>query len=439
MSDNIAGIWPSADIPNPPQMSYVYFLDGFDHYTALADKWTSVNGTALVKTESGTWYDLPSTNPGHLYDTNLKRGNCLSFPGTYEPGDALPYIEMDLQELARLRVLVSLNLKADAYTGIPFIQLYDSAHNLVGGFAFTPEGLPHTMYGALYTNYRFATIGAMYTHPGMWVNIKCGVGFAVQDDPAEGVEGTLGLRMDVNYRKSLTGFGAFYDIDPTGLKVQYIRISSAGTNTLISDIICLAGEGMINEANNIHTLLPKKEGGPIPTFLFAGTNEDVDEYPPDTSSFLEFTSTCDGDVWAYIEASKIELPRGPMSPGDASRAGYIAGGRNTDTQPGMFGLIDHAYGTIQMNALSQGLQGAVGIISPPAPTYQLYETAASGLTGFSNRDKTIDGDSNVLFHADRGSWKYDITQICHWHRWIRRLWRTNTFNNVWAGVMCTDI
>lgn len=479
MADNskIGGIWPPVEfnVPATPQMSFVFFLDGFDHYTDLTQKWTNVTGGTIVG-EAGTWYDLASTHAYHEYSTDRKRGNALKFAGSYMPGDTLPYIEKDVKQLAEIRTHLSFNMKADVFSGTPFLQFYDESYNLLAGFAFTPEGLLYTMYGALYSNILFAN-GAYIAAPGHWINLKCGIGFAINS--SESVDGALGLRVAMDEHNTLTGFGNFYNVDPAGMSVKYVRLAPAGENTVFSDLICTGGKQMINEYNNIHTLKPLAEEGIWPSGLVGddgagpvtihvsggGDAERLDDYPPDTGSSISFTSSCQSKCFAYIVApyTYYRSPysnqplyiRGPgadsgvpnadywmhvLDPATLGAVGVPAAGRDINIQPLMFGLDWQSFGTVQVNALTNGTHAGLGCIAPPQYVYPIGFPGPGYTTRTTiYRDHVPDGDSNYIWHDERSEWQFDISQVCHWHRWIRRLWQVNTFNNVWLGVMAMRI
>lgn len=386
------GIWPNdSGIPPAPQMSFVLFMDGFAHYEHLEDKWTTFYGGIGIEENAGCWYDIPSIIDDHEYTKENNPANALYIPGTYYPGDAAPYVEMDLTDhLARTRIIVSMNFKAEEFTGIPFFRAYDENHNPLYGYGFTPDGTPFSFWGASPTtsNMLFATSGSMYTHPNMWINIRVGIRLAV-DYGEMSVPGWAGLRMDVNQHKHTAGFGMLYPVSTDDLKIRYVRLSTAGKNTRVSDLICLR-RSMINEANCVHTLWPKEGVG----------YDSLDDNPPSKGSTVEATPCCSGHTYLFTEDQ---------------------GGGESHTEADivqeMTGVEYQAYGTVQVNALAKGEAWAHGCFSKYPGT--------SGVQ--------FDGDSNRLNPEDRDHWHCDITQVCHWHRYKRLLWRPGTFRSQMLG------
>lgn len=457
-------IWP-VTIPAAPQQSFVLFTDGFSHYDTPSQKYSDTGGTHEIEEYAGTWNNMRDDFPLEESWLYQQRKNALFFDGAYSPGDSLPYVEMDLdqndlsqqtgtRDLRKRMVQVSFNLKSTAFSGTPFLQLLDSSRNVVAGFALTAEGIPVTYHLGDYANIRFAGGGTQYCPTGHWINIRVGIGFAINDDPTAGVNGTIGLRVDVNQHKALAGFGNFYDYDPTGLKIQYIRISTAGEDTYISDLIAFV-TGLVNENNNIHWLEPKSTVGVPEGPFFAewfGIEGDVDDvagYPPDVSETITINDTCipSAQYYFFVDAENLRLDREPehiagfgFTPQErALEISYVGTpGGLVVTQPEFDGLVWQTFGTVQANALSKGGNAAHGCFLPPDhPAWDRYFFSRG--PGQQSPYGMFDGDSNFIWHEDRGNWHFDITQICHWHRWIRRLWTPIVFNMCAPGVCGMEI
>ena len=440
-----------------PQAFRVIFMDSFTHYDDLTQKWTSVQSgggaTPAIVHQDGTYYGLQDTTPLPLDDQYEKdTGGVLYISGEHHPviggrGDtdgSWPYVQKLLQRQAAQKIRCIMNLKAEDYTGVPFLRLLNEAGDLIVGFSITPEGSVLCCRGGDTSNLRFSfKVGSVI--PGAWTELSLGVGIVTPPDP-EGLydydEGFF-THIEVNGADA-NGYGGFYLAARADCIVHEVRLGPAGRETYISDFICHSG--MINDGAHVHALRPEASAGSIGSELAGtlagivglasdGNIQDIREWPPGAGS-ISLTSGC-----GYFGFYVTEELRYPTDLGEFDRhmlflpficnpfatqlvvkeaVLYLkAAFRDALLAPKdvwmvheFKGLEYHTYATCQVNALAQGSGFAFGI-TPKGP----------------------DWDSNYLQYLPRGSLKYDIVQVCHRHPWLRYMWSPMMLNWLPLGVM----
>jgi hypothetical protein len=444
-----------------PQASFVIFMDGFEHYDDLSQKWTSVqagNGaTPEILHGDGTYYGLADTTPDPDVDRQYvkDRGGLLYISGTHYAtvggrGDvdgSWPYVQKYLQRQAVQHVICAMNIKADAYTGVPFLRFLNQAGDLILGFAITPDGSIISCRGTETDGLSFyygSSAGVI--KPGVWTEISIGVGGVTPPNPGDYTydEG-FHTKIDVN-GANVAGFGAFYAATRATCQVYEVKLGAAGTNTYISDFICHMG--MLNEACCVHALRPEADIGQTSTgaeisgdlldmlgLTADGSIDDVRGWPPSAGT-IDLSSGC--SFWGFYVTEELRYPtdlglaarfqkflpficnpfhtellvRELVQVLNAAYLDAIMAPKEVWMVHEFKGLEYHIYATCQVNALAQGGAFAFGI-TPYGP----------------------DWDSNYLQYQPRGGLHFDIVQVCHRHPRYRYMWSPRELNWLPLGVM----
>lgn len=439
-----------------PQASNVVFMDGFEHYDDLSQKWTSVQAgggeTPEILHGDGTYFGLEGTTP-LPYDDQYKkdRGGVLYIGGTHYAtvggrGDvdgSWPYVQKYLQRQGVQRIICAMNIKAEEYTGVPFLRYLNEDGDLIVGFAITPDGTVVTCRGTEGTSMRFPIISGTVKKNG-WTEIVVGIGIISPPNPGDyDYEEGFFTRVEVNDR-DVDGYGGYYAALRADCQVYEIKLGAAGKETYISDFVCHTG--MINDATHVHALRPEANAGYIGADLGSaltdvlglsaeGDFEDIREWPPSTGDTISLSSGCayfgfyvtadlryptDADPAARYVAflpficnpfqTELVIPEYAAAL-NALFLDAILAPKDVWMVHEFKGLEYHTYATCQVNALAQGGAFAFGI-TPKGP----------------------DWDSNYLQYQPRGSWKYDIVQVCHRHPRFRYMWSPMMLNFLPLGV-----
>jgi len=424
-------------------------MDGFEHYDDLSQKWTSVvaggGTTPAIVHGDGTFFGLETTTPLGADDQYKKdRGGVLYMSGTHSVGGGWPHVTKLLQRQGVQRITCAMNIKAEEYTGVPFLRYYNVSGELIIGFAITPDGTVVTCRGAEGADLRFP-VTAGTVRQGVWTEIVLGIGIISPPNPGDYTyEEGFFTRIEVNDR-DVDGYGGYYQAARADCQVYEIQVGAAGKETYISDFVCHTG--MINEACNVHALRPEANAGYIGADLGSGLTdvlglavdgnfEDVREWPPSVGGSIELNSGCHyfgfyvtedlrypTDVDALVRfAAFLPFICNPFHteliiPQYASYVHAIfqdalQAPKDVWMVHEFKGLEYHTYATCQVNSLAQGSGFAFGI-TPKGP----------------------DWDSNYLQYLPKGSWKYDIVQVCHRHPFFRYMWTPMMLNWQPLGVM----
>lgn len=454
-----------------PQASSVIFMDGFEHYDDLSQKWTSVvsgsGSTPAIVHEAGTYYGLQDTTPiAEEYDQYEKeRGGLLYIDGTHYAtarGDldgTWPHLTKLLQRQGVQRIICALNIKADEYTGVPFLRYCNEAGDIIVAYAITPEGNIVCCRGTEGTNMRFPIIaGAVKS--GVWTEVVLGIGLISPENPGDYTyEEGFWTRIEVNDR-DIDGYGGYYAAARTDCQVYEIKLGAAGTNTYISDFVCHMG--MINETAHVHALKPLDPINPTGQdteiyYQLSFNLDDMAAWPPSPTgisltggcyfigfylteafdfgidplkgyssiSVVPITVTHADTEYRYLifmpffcdpdnQLSQLEIKEVKEARALAT-LGYL-GGLTADKEIWMHGpfkgLEYHTYATCQVNALAEGSGFAFGVT-----------------------EDGPDWDSNYLQYIPRGSLKFDITQLCHRHPYLRYMWSPMELSWHAMGIM----
>lgn len=424
-----------------PVQSKVLFMDGFGHYENLDEKWDTASGGSITAS-SGCYLDTSGLSTlaerGDYHQYVAPYSGTLTFSGgPYKPGTGAPYVEKSLGNFTGQRFHGVVTLKAEKFSGNPFLEFLDGSGNLVVGFCILPDGTPATVNGSQTTNYRYGKFGSMCAR-NTWIELTCGIGII---SPAGATPQGWFPYVKVN-GFNISGWDMFYS--GAASTIESVRLGPAGQATEISDFVL--HRGMFNEAGCVHGFhheTGQYDQAPGGAYVQGTEWDDLNDVPPagDTIGLIG-GGVRDREAWSmgYIledpTCGEFSLWIAPVA--ITPEFNWLRVWLTTTAVEANIPVFWYHrvlyYGECLPDWLMNGQ--LAGLEYQTYPTMQVNAYASGSGMAFGLSGGGIDWDSIYLNRPKDNA--FDITQVCHHHSWYRWQWTPISLHEYAIGAIAMN-